>query len=327
MKPALALICVGSVVFSATFGSLTRLSASAASPEGPALTPEMVGEGVISTPQDEFGGSFSPDGNTIYFDRSLPPHYLYTMWESHKINGKWSKPELLPFTGEYRDSDPVLSPDGRTLLFVSDRPAPGVGQHHFDIWISKWDGQRWSEPTDPGPPLNGPHSEFFASMAANGNIYFTMAPDDNDPEIDIFVSRLIDGKYAAPENLGPKLNGKGITNIEAFISPDERLLLIGSFGRPDSLGSSDVYVSYKENSGWSTPVNLGPVVNTSAREYSPRLTPDGKRLIFTSERGMATVRRDKPWTMPEFETQSRSVLNGYGNIYSIPIDVLPKAAQ
>ena len=63
------------------------------------------------------------------------------------------------------------------------------------------------------------------------------------------------------------------------------------------------------------------------REYSPRLTPDGKRLIFTSERGMATVRRDKPWTMPEFETQSRSVLNGYGNIYSIPIDVLPKAAQ
>ncbi|PYK73019.1 MAG: hypothetical protein DME44_02660 [Verrucomicrobia bacterium] len=30
------------------------------------------------------------------------------------------------------------------------------------------------------------------------------------------------------------------------------------------------------------------------REYSPRLTPDGKRLIFTSERGMGTEQRTKP---------------------------------
>jgi hypothetical protein len=32
-------------------------------------------------------------------------------------------PETLPFSGEYRDSDPVISADGRTLYFVSDRPA------------------------------------------------------------------------------------------------------------------------------------------------------------------------------------------------------------
>jgi hypothetical protein len=307
--------------------SLTRLNTSAALPEESTLEPEMIGEGIISTPQDEFGGSISPDGNTIYFDRSLPPHYLYTMWRSDKINGKWSNPQLLPFTGEYRDSDPVLSPDGHTLLFVSDRPVNGVDRHYFDIWISRWDGQGWSEPVNPGAPLNGPHSEYFASMAANGNIYFTIAPDDNNPEIDIFVSRLIAGKYTPPEKLGPNINGKGIVNIEAFVSPDEKFLLIGAFSRPDSFGSSDIYVSYNRADGWTTPVNLGPLVNTSAREYSPRLTPDGKRLLFTSERGMGTEQREKPWTMPEFERKSRSVLNGYGNIYSVPIDVLPKATQ
>jgi hypothetical protein len=50
--------------------------------------PAILGEGIISTSQDEFGGSLSPDGKTIYFDRSVPPHYLYTMWESHLIGGQ-----------------------------------------------------------------------------------------------------------------------------------------------------------------------------------------------------------------------------------------------
>jgi Tol biopolymer transport system component len=68
-------------------------------------------------------------------------------------------------------------------------------------------------------------------------------------------------------------------------------------------------------------------VNSPARDYSPRLTPDGKRLIFTSERGMATEKREKPWTMAEFEQKSRSIWNGLGNIYSTSIDVLPKAKE
>ena len=96
--------------------------------------PVIVGEGIISTPQDEFGGSIAPDGKTIYFDRSVPAHYLYTMWESHLVGDKWQAPELMPISGQYRDSDPVLSPDGNKLLFVSDRPVNGVDRHHYEIW-------------------------------------------------------------------------------------------------------------------------------------------------------------------------------------------------
>jgi len=63
------------------------------------------------------------------------------------------------------------------------------------------------------------------------------------------------------------------------------------------------------------------------REYSPRLTPDGKRLIFTSERGMGTEQRTKPRTMTAFEQKWRSIWNGLGNIYTVPIEVLPKPAE
>jgi ketosteroid isomerase-like protein len=284
--------------------------------------PAMVGEGIISTPQDEFGGSLSPDGKTIYFDRSIPPHYLYTMWESQLVGDKWSEPQILPFSGEYRDSDPVLSPDGKKLLFVSDRPVNGKDPHHYEIWMCEREGDKWLEPKNLGPVVNA-HSQYFASMASNGNLYFTATVGEDDSEIDVFVSKFVDGKYTAPENLGPQINGKGIVNIEAFISPDEKFLLIGAFSRPDSVGSSDIYVSYNQNGKWSAPLPVS-AINTPAREYSPRLTPDGKRLIFTSERGMGTEKRDKPWTMVEFEQKSHSIWNGLGNIYSVPIDVLPK---
>lgn len=284
--------------------------------------PAMVGEGIISTAQDEFGGSFSPDGKTIYFDRSVPPHYFYTMWESHRVGDRWSSPQILPFSGEYRDSDPVLSPDGKKLLFVSDRPFDDQDRHHYEIWMCEREGDRWSEPKNLGPVVNT-HSQYFASMASNGNLYFTATIGEDDSEIDVFVSRFVDGKYTTPENLGPQINGKGIVNIEAFISPDEKFLLIGAFSRPDSVGSSDIYVSYNQNGKWSATLSVS-AINTPAREYSPRLTPDGKRLIFTSERGMGTEKRDKPWTMAEFEQKSHSIWNGLGNIYSVPVDVLPK---
>ena len=85
----------------------------------------MIGEGVISTDDDELGGGVTPDGKTLIFEKSAAPHYLYIMCESHLADGKWGKPEILPFSGQYRDTDPVLAPDGRSILFASDRPVNG----------------------------------------------------------------------------------------------------------------------------------------------------------------------------------------------------------
>ena len=73
--------------------------------------------------EDELGGTITGDGKTLYFEKSAPPHYLYILFESHLKNGKWQKPSVLPFSGRYKDTDPVLSPDERTMLFASDRPA------------------------------------------------------------------------------------------------------------------------------------------------------------------------------------------------------------
>src|SRR5262245_50254507 len=131
--------------------------------------PELVGEGSVSTPLDEFGGAVSADGSILYFDVTVPPHYLYVMCESHLREGKWQKPSVLPFSGLYRDTDPVLTPDGKTLLFASDRPRMGVPSHSFYIWAIEKSERGWGEPHVLEGPVNAEGSQVFASMSTNGN--------------------------------------------------------------------------------------------------------------------------------------------------------------
>ena len=316
-----------SLMLLAVFEKSSLLPAAATEEEKNQIVPEMIGEGVISTPDDEFGGTLAPDGKTLYFDKTVPAHYLYVLCESRLVDGKWSKPEVLPFSGEYRDSDPVLSPDGETMFFASDRPAkPGAaGEHRFQIWQVKKASRGWSKPTLVPGAINSEGSQVFASIANNGTMYFTSSRKTGG--YDVFRSRLIDGKYQGAEDLGANINGPGIFSLEAWIAPDESYLLIGSFGREDNLGSSDLFVSFNENGVWSRTVSLGPTVNTVAREYSPRVSPDGKWLYYASEMGMPYEKRDQPITYQQFTDGMKDVRNGLGNIYRVPLEPLLEVAR
>jgi hypothetical protein len=205
-----------------------------------------------------------------------------------------------------------------TLLFASDRPRNGVESHRFYIWSVAKTKKGWGEPRSLDGSVNSEGSQVFASMATNGNLYFTS--DRKSGEFDIYRSKLVDGKYQPAEDLGPTINGEGIWSLEALIAPDESYLLMGSFGRQPSFGNSDLFISYNQNGVWTKPKNLGPVINTPAREYSPRISPDGKWLIYTSEQGMQTEKRDHPFMADEFSQKARGVFNGLGNIYRIPLD-------
>jgi Tol biopolymer transport system component len=297
------------------------------SEEANSIVPEMIGEGVISTPDDEFGGTLAPDGKTLYFDKTVPAHYLYVLCESQLVNGKWSKPEVLPFSGEYRDSDPVLSPDGRTMFFASDRPATtkAEDEHRFQIWQTKRTRHGWSKPTLVPGAINTAGSQVFASTTNDGTMYFTSSRKGAGYEI--FRARLVNGEYREAEDLGPVVNGPNISSLEAWIAPDESYLLIGSFGREGGYGNSDLFVSFQRNGVWSQAVNLGPIVNTPAREYSPRVSADGKWLYYASEMGMPYEKREQPITYQQFTDGMKSVKNGLGNIYRVPLEPILGAAR
>ncbi len=68
------------------------------------------------------------------------------------------------------------------------------------------------------------------------------------------------------------------------MAPDESYLIFASFGRLDSLGSADLYVSFRVDGKWQPARSLGTSINSKAFEYCPIVSPDGRHFFFTSYR-------------------------------------------
>jgi len=284
----------------------------------------LFGEGVISTPDDEFGGIFIDGGKTCFFSKSVPRFYLETICKSQFKNGKWNTPEIAPFSGQYRSFDPSVSPDGNTILFTSDRPVHGENKKDFDIWMVKNTASGWSEPMRLDSPINSSNDEHFASMAANGTIYFSSnrpGAVGGEGDADVYRCKLVNGKYDDVEHMNDSINTPSYV-LDVTIAADESFLLLGYFGQPDGFGLYDIYISQQVNGTWKAIKNIGPKVNTSFRDYSPRISPDGQYLFFTSEKDWSAAKHSAPYTFEEVTSNFRSIMNGSGNIYEIKLTAL-----
>src|SRR5258706_13788924 len=68
------------------------------------------------------------------------------------------------------------------------------------------------------------------------------------------------------------------------ISQDGQWLIFTGCNFPEGFGSCDLYISFLEPGGWSTPENLGSGINTEFWESAPSLSPDKRDLYFASNR-------------------------------------------
>src|SRR5215470_15470763 len=103
------------------------------------LAPTLVGEGVVSTAADEAGITLGPDEKEAFFVIRTPATVGRTqeiICTTRLVSGRWTEPEVAPFSGRFRDFSPALSPDGDKLYFISNRSADGTApKNDFDIWV------------------------------------------------------------------------------------------------------------------------------------------------------------------------------------------------
>ena len=154
---------------------------------------------------------FTADSSRIYFTRNAPesnkrglyPLQIYTA--EHAGVGRWSRPELVSFANpEMNMMHPALSPDGRLLVYASDR---GRGKGGLDLWLVVRQGETWSRPQLFPDPINTSGNEGFPFFAADGRLFFASQGHPGFGGYDLFMTqRTSDGSWTPPRNLGPPLN-------------------------------------------------------------------------------------------------------------------------
>lgn len=249
----------------------------------PGNEPILFAPGIISDGFNNRDMAMMPDGSEIYYAVNMRGFDLSTILVVTKVNGEWSKPEVAPFAvnKNLKYLEPAISPDGSKFFFVS---AKRDGENNNDIWVMAREGTGWGKPEKLGDTINTAVSETFPSLTNDGTLYFSRTSDD--PRVEhIYRSRWVDGQYAEAEKLPDNVNS-GKTQFNPFIAPDESYLIVSVWGREDSIGSIDYYITYRnEKDEWSAPVNMGPKINTAgAQEYSSFVSRDGKYLFFMSTR-------------------------------------------
>lgn len=265
----------------------------------PGDEPMIFAPGIVSTGLFTRDLAMTPDGNEIYFSVVLGDHDYFAIMVTRQVGGRWTEPEVAPFSGEYNDLEPAISPGGETFYFFSYRPREGGGEarEDSDLWAMDRSGDGWGEPYNLGEPVNSDGSEYFPSVTSDGTIYFCR--DGENRSSWVYRARRSGDGWAEPERLGPEVNSTQ-AQFNAYVSPDESFLIFGAAGRADSLGGPDYYVSFRDDEDrWTGPINLGPKINSESRfEYSPYVTPDGQYFFFMAARSRFEENRPaKPLTM------------------------------
>ncbi len=238
----------------------------------------------VSTAAIEYGISFSPDGQALYFTRSSgqwgKKNGTSTIYHSIKTGDQWSAPVVASFSGRYNDSGPHISADGTQLFFVSDRPS-AQGNGSADIWVlSKGKAGEWHDLRRLSAPINSDQTEYSPRTTANGDLYFASDRVGGYGQGDLYVARRTEAGYGPVENLGPTINAAtGEWNL-AINAPGDVLIFEAS-GRPENQTvPGDLYISFKLDSAWSKPQNLVEL-NTPGSDLYPELIGE-HTLYFAS---------------------------------------------
>jgi len=139
----------------------------------PGMTPEVFAPGLVSKEGDQGRLFIAGDGSeVIYWERDTGGRMrILSIVEK---GGAWSTPKALPFSENHVNNEPCLSPDGKRLYFVSNRPLSGKGEGEKlpDIWVVEKTAGKWGEPRNLGEPVNRLDIVVQPFMAADGKRYF-----------------------------------------------------------------------------------------------------------------------------------------------------------
>lgn len=191
--------------------------------------------------------SISPDGKQIFIYRNDDGEARGGEILISKVQqtGKWGAPKLLgkPVSTSYAEFGAVISSDGKTLYFVSESPKYGEqkGFGHGDIWmVKKISKTEWGLPVNLGSEINTQFDEGGIFLHPDGKtLFFSSEGHNSMGSYDIFMTRLENGKWSKPVNLGYPINT--VRKDVSFVLTTDNNTAYFASDRPGGMGERDIY--------------------------------------------------------------------------------------
>lgn len=180
------------------------------------------------------------------------------------------------------DLTPKVTADGKTLYFGREYYEGNIGgtADGEDYYVSTFNGTEWTKAENLGSPINSETVNNIMAVSTDNN--YVLFADATD----FWIRKRSESGWAEPEKIGITFTNTG-KYFESCLSADGKAILFTAKNSSNLYNRDpderDIYVSTQDRNGvWSTPLNLGPDVNTDADEVSPYLAADGRTLYFAS---------------------------------------------
>jgi outer membrane protein OmpA-like peptidoglycan-associated protein len=251
---------------------------------------------VVNTSDPEYSPVISIDGSALYFTSrrkwannesekfrdprtNFLPEDVYVSYLD--FDSTWTAPTKLDFCDpEQFEASISVSPDERKIYIYQDITGAG------DIYYSDLDQNKFKELKHfKARNVNSKYWETHCTVTQDGQtMYFVSDRPGGFGGRDIYkITKLPDGSWSAPQNLGPKIN-TAYDEESPFIAIDNKTLYFSSNG-PTSMGGFDVFVTIKDKEGvWSEPINLGYPLNSANDDLFYTTTVNGLKGYLTSFR-------------------------------------------
>lgn len=157
-----------------------------------------------------------------------------------------------------------------------------MGKHKFydGIYVSSKVEDLWTKPISITPDTQSDGNQYVVSVSHDGNTILLAWSDEFDSEI--WMTEYNNERWSQSKPIGRPINSKYFES-HAALSPDGNTIYFTS-NRKESLGEMDIFKSNKNADGsWGEIALLGDKINTDLNEDVPYVSPDGKRLYFSSQ--------------------------------------------
>ncbi|MBI4945867.1 MAG: OmpA family protein [Bacteroidetes bacterium] len=221
--------------------------------------------------------------------------YYEDIYIAKNVDWQWGKPEKLDSLPIDNSSPKIVnskkldlninSPSHEGSIALSSDGQKLFIYKHEDIYVSTLSGNKWGAPIKLNSNINYKKSRqpSISISADEKTVYFSSDRKDGFGGLDIWKSeKQTDGDWGQAVNLGSTINTP-YDEDSPFIQADGKTLYFSSKGH-NGMGAYDIFKSSFENTGWTTPKNLGYPVNTAGDDIYFVINAKGDHAYFASMR-------------------------------------------